>query len=175
MVWEYRGGSTAFNTRTTHDISITSGYSRLRVSLLARMTIKGLDSTIKMLEQLGEITQETAEYAVYEGASILADDVRKRLEGNLIGSKHTTGDLLDSLGITPIKMDENGVVNAKIGFSGYDRKGTPNLLKARAMESGTSRQRKKPFFRPAVNYNRKKIQEKMGRIVYNAFDKVTKE
>ena len=99
------------------------------------------------------------------GVSPLADEVRKGLEKNLQGSKYSTGDLLDSLGTTPVGVDKNGVYNAKVGFSGYDRKGVPNALKARAMESGTSRQPKKPFVRPAVNRAKKRVLEEMGRSI----------
>jgi len=53
--------------------------------------------------------------------------------------------------------------NTKIGFDGYDRKGVPNALKARAMESGTSTQPKRPFVRPAVNRVKKKAIEEMGK------------
>ena len=55
------------------------------------------------------------------------------------------------MGISPPLQDKNGNTNVKVGFAGYDRKGTPNALKARAMESGTSTQPKKPFLRPAIN------------------------
>lgn len=139
------------------------------------MTIKGLDSTIKMLEQLGEATVPAAKSALYEGSKILADDITRRLEGNLIGSKYSTGDLLDSFGIAPIRLNQNGTIDTKLGFSGYDRKGVANQLKARAMESGTSKQRKRPFFRPAVKYNRKRVREVMERIIYTHFEKITKE
>ena len=47
--------------------------------------------------------------------------------------------------------DERGFIHTKLGFDGYDRRGNPNVVKARALESGTSKQQKKPFIRPAVN------------------------
>ena len=52
-------------------------------------------------------------------------------------------------------------INTKIGFNGYDSKGVPNQLKARVMESGSSKQAKRPFIRPALNGAREPAQEKM--------------
>lgn len=132
---------------------------------MAKMTVQGLDEYAAKLSNLGSKMPEVAKRAVKAGANPLADEVRRQLENNLKGSKYSTGDLLDSLGVTPVKVDKNGVYNAKVGFHGYDRKGVPNALKARAMESGTSRQPKKPFLRPAVNRAKQKCLEEMGRSI----------
>jgi HK97 gp10 family phage protein len=132
---------------------------------MAKMTIQGFDEYADKLSKLGSAAPEIAKRAVRAGINPLADEVRKGLEKNLQNSKYSTGDLLDSLGITPVDVDKNGVYNAKVGFSGYDRKGVPNALKARAMESGTSRQPKKPFMRPAVNRAKKRVLEEMGRSI----------
>ncbi len=132
---------------------------------MAKMTIQGFDEYADKLSKLGSAAPEIAKRAVRAGINPLADEVRKGLEKNLQNSKYSTGDLLDSLGVTPVSVDKNGVYNAKVGFSGYDRKGVPNALKARAMESGTSRQPKKPFVRPAVNRAKKRVLEEMGRSI----------
>lgn len=104
---------------------------------------------------------ELAKEVVMAGAQPIADEIRARLKKNLQASKHTKGDLLKSLGITPPDVDYSGNTNTKIGFSGYDRKGVANVVKARAMESGTSRQRKQPFIRPAVNSKKEKAIQAM--------------
>lgn len=46
-------------------------------------------------------------------------------------------DLVDSFGITKLRNDD-GYFNVKCGFDGKNRYGTPNLVIARACESGTS-------------------------------------
>lgn len=132
---------------------------------MARFSAKGFKELSKKLSKLDHDTTEIAKQAVYEGASILADEIKTRLEGNLIGSKTSTGDLVDSFGVAPIQVKENGDVDTVIGFHGYDRKGVPNQLKARAMESGTSKQPKRPFVRPAVQASRARVVERMTRIV----------
>jgi HK97 gp10 family phage protein len=79
---------------------------------------------------------------------------------------------LNSLGITPIRRDSEGDWSAKIGFDGYDKKGVPNQLKARVMESGSSKQKKKPFIRPAVNQVKQKATDEMERIVIEETKKI---
>jgi len=130
---------------------------------MARMQIKGLDEYALKLSQLGKASDEIAKKVVMAGAAPVADEIRKELQKNLSSSKYSTGDLLNSMGIAPAMVDRNGNTNTKIGFAGYDRKGVPNALKARAMESGTSTQPKRPFIRKAVNRVRKKAIAEMGR------------
>ena len=144
-------------------IYIMNGYGRW--TGLAKMTIQGLDEYADKLSKLGSNMDAIAKRAVRAGIDPLADEIRKGLEKNLRNSEYATGDLLDSLGVTPVGVDKNGVYNAKVGFSGYDRKGVPNALKARAMESGTSRQPKKPFLRPAVRRAKKRALEEMGKSI----------
>lgn len=159
---------------------------------MAKFTVKAGDEYAIKLSRLVQGSEEIAKKAVYAGANIVANEVRRRLESNLEesaaareskrkrprktgvlpestgidqGPEKSTGALAESLGIAPIDRDEDGVINAKIGFDGYDEKGVPNQLKARAMESGTSTQQKRPFVRPAVKATRKQANEEMGRVV----------
>ena len=140
---------------------------------MARMTIIGLKEYAAELDRLRNGAPEVAKKVVYAGANVLADEVRKNLQKNLEGSEYSEGDLLDSLGVAPIGVDDRGCTNTKIGFDGYDRNGTPNALKARAMESGTSTgQEKKPFVRPAVNAVKKRAQAEMGRVADEEIAKI---
>lgn len=140
------------------------------------MKINAGEDLIKKIGALGVNSEKIAKKAVKAGAQPVADEIRKNLEANIadpsyagVGDKgsfdwkkeKSSGDLLNSLGISPVSTDKNGDVNVKIGFSGYDRKGVANKLKARAMESGTSKLRKRPFVRPAVNRTRQKSKAAM--------------
>ena len=113
------------------------------------------------LSKLGTMSTKIAKDVVMAGAQPVADEIRKGLQANLQGSKYSKGDLLGSLGITPPGVDSQGNVNVKIGFDGYDSEGVANQLKARVMESGTSKIKKRPFVRPAVNRSKKKALEAM--------------
>lgn len=128
---------------------------------MAKMTIKGTDQLELQLSKLGNMSTKIAKDVVMAGAQPVADEIRKGLQANLQGSKYSKGDLLGSLGITPPGVDSQGNVNVKIGFDGYDSKGVANQLKARVMESGTSKIKKRPFVRPAVNKSKKRALEAM--------------
>jgi HK97 gp10 family phage protein len=131
--------------------------------LMAKMTVNaGADYALK-LSRLGKDSAEIAKKVVMAGASPVANEIRKNLEANLAGSKHSNGDLIASFGVAPPDIDDRGNTNTKIGFEGYDSKGVANALKARAMESGTSTQKKKPFVRPAVNKMRGRAIDEMGK------------
>ena len=108
---------------------------------------KGDDYALK--SRLAAQSDEVAKKAIYQGAKVVADKISS-------GIPKDTGDLEKSFGITPIERDKDGNWNAKIGFDGYDSKGVPNQLKARAIESGTSKIQKRPFVRPAVNATKTK-------------------
>ena len=146
---------------------------------MAKMTMNGFTELEDKIAKLGTNADGIAKKVVRAGANPVADEIRKNLEANIkdpsfVGKKgmgnmglkgnygKATGDLLDSLGISPAKIDRNGNINCKVGFEGYDRKGVPNALKARAMESGTSTLRKRPFIRPAINKTRQKALDEMS-------------
>ncbi len=137
---------------------------------MAKMTIKGTDELELQLSKLGTMSTKITKDVVMAGAQPVADEIRKGLQANLQGSKYSKGDLLDSLGIAPPDVDSQGNVNTKIGFDGYDSKGVANQLKARVMESGTSKIKKRPFVRPAINRSKNKSLEEMQK----KFDKEIK-
>lgn len=103
----------------------------------------GLDSYIKQLSDLGANIQGVIKRAIYPAAGMVIEEIKA-------STPKRTGDLKDSLVLTKFNND-SGFIYTKVEFEGYDRNGVPNPLKARAIESGTSRMRKKPFVRPAVN------------------------
>ncbi|HWT27168.1 MAG TPA: HK97-gp10 family putative phage morphogenesis protein [Mobilitalea sp.] len=136
------------------------------------MTIRGTDELELQLSKLAN--PEISKRVVMAGAQPVADEIRKGLEKNLQGSEYSKGDLLDSLGIAPADINHEGNANTKIGFDGYDSKGVPNEVKARAMESGTSKQDKKPFVRPGTNRSKDKAIEAMQNQLNTEIESVMK-
>lgn len=114
---------------------------------MAKIEFKGMDEYAKKLAQLGAGAEGVCKYAVYDAAGIVIDAIKENTPVD-------TGDLRNSIKLTHFKND-NGYIYTKVIFDGYDRKGTPNALKANAIESGTSRMQKHPFIRPAVNRSKK--------------------
>lgn len=138
---------------------------------MARMTVNLGDDYMRQLEKLADRSEEAIKKAIHAGAGVLTDQIRENLEENLAGSEQSTGALEASLGISPVAQDRDGVWNAKIGFDGYDEKGVPNQLKARVMESGSSKVQKRPFIRPAVNAKRREAVEAMQKVIDEEIEK----
>lgn len=153
---------------------------------LAKVTVSAGEDLIRKISNLGKNTDKICGQVVKAGANPVADQVRKNLEANINDPSYvgtgdggtfgfkpnwgkSTGDLLNALGISPVGIDKDGI-NVKIGFAGYDSKGVPNALKARAMESGTSFLKKRPFVRPAVTTTRQKAKAAMN----DKFDELCK-
>jgi HK97 gp10 family phage protein len=130
---------------------------------VARMKFKAGDDYALKLSRLATGSDEIAKKAIYAAADIVTDRIRSEMDKKLSGE--STGDMAASLGIAPIKRDSDSNWNTKIGFDGYDRNGVPNQLKARVLESGSSKQPKRPFVRPAVNATKKQAQAKMGEVI----------
>lgn len=153
---------------------------------MARITIRSTDEYAIKLSRLTSQSDAIARKAIHAGAKIVADEIKKNLqalpeetyrllrEGEQFSGvpRQQKKDLLDSFGISPISIDDSGNWNTKIGFDGYGSNptkkypnGLPNQLLARAVESGSSVRKKKPFIRPAVNGKRNAAQDAIGRIV----------
>ena len=142
-----------------------------------------------MLGKIGDASKDICGAAIYEGAKIIADEVKANLE-----SLKTVSDadaiqaakkeeatyltirakkgLIKSFGVTPMQKDRDGIYNVKLGFDGYNDvktkkwpKGQPNQLIARACESGSSAMIKQPFFREAVQKTRKKAESRMAEVL----------
>ena len=141
---------------------------------MAKITFNLGEDYMLRLEKLADRSEETIKMAIYEGAGTLTDQIRENLEANLSGSEQSTGALEAALGISPVIQDRDGVWNAKIGFDGYDEKGVPNQLKARVMESGSSKIQKRPFVRPAVDASKKAVEAAMQQVIDEETEKIIK-
>lgn len=139
---------------------------------MAKITLKAGDEYAIKLSKMAQNSDEIAKKAIYSAADIVANKIKSNLEGVLSGE--SSGDLVKAFGVTPISQDKKGDYNTKLGFDGYDRKGVPNALKARVLESGSSKQKKRPFVRPAVNATRKQAQAKMEEVIDNEYEKIFK-
>lgn len=142
-----------------------------------------------MLGKIGDASKDICGAAIYEGAKIIADEVKNNLnslnvttdelamlkakkgEPTYITQRAKEG-LIKSFGVTPMSQDKDGIYNVKLGFDGYNDvktkkwpKGQPNQLIARACESGSSAMIKQPFFREAVQKTRKKAESRMAEVL----------
>lgn len=150
---------------------------------MAKITLNGIDEITKKLSNLERGATNIAKKAVIAGAKPVADEIRKQLESKLSGSKYSKGQLESSLGIADADIDEKGVVNTSVGFTGYDKNsrpsnnypnGKPNAIKIRAMESGTSKQKKTPVIRPAIKNSKNNSINEMKKVVEEELKKAIK-
>lgn len=108
---------------------------------MAKFRFEGIENYTESLQKIGgKNAVGILKYAVYPGAAVVADSIRAAMSAHRI-----TGDLQDSLSLAVMRNDD-GYVNTKITFAGYDRHGTPNAIKAAALESGTSRGQRATHF-----------------------------
>ena len=112
---------------------------------MAKIEFKGIDKYQRILADLGKASEGIIKASVYEGAAVVVEAVKSAVPVD-------TGDLRDSVGLSSMRND-NGYINTKLGFDGYDSKGVPNAIKARVLESGRSdvaNYPKHPFVRQAT-------------------------
>lgn len=110
---------------------------------MATWKFEGLDEYREQLKKLEYNSIGLCKYALYEGAKVIADAVKANIPTD-------SGDLRDSMSLNVMKK-KGDFIYTEISFPGYDRKGVPNQLKANVLESGTSKRKKRPFIRPAMN------------------------
>ena len=152
---------------------------------MATMRFKGLDEYLQKLQRVEKNTPEILGKVVYGMADIVADAVREEInalpaepdvEALKSWSKGTRAPLTvkekqKGFGITKM-LEEDGYYHVKLGFDGYNDiktkkypKGQPNVMIARAIESGSSIRDKRPFVRPATNKSRKSAEKRAQTII----------
>lgn len=154
----------------------------------AKVTTSAITDYLQTINRLGGDVEEVAKKAVYEGTKIMADRVRANIQALPTDEHWGTSDnplhgvkaiqkqgLLDGFGVAEMRND-GGLINTMIGFdkSGYNKLGQPNLMVARATQSGTSFSDKIPFFDNAVRATRSAARAKMVEVAERELEKITK-
>lgn len=161
--------------------------------MASKITLKTTSEFQVTLEKVAGKADDIAKRAVYVGAGIMADQVKSNIRAlqtdkgrvlkdnekfNVV-TKKQKADLEAGLGISPISVDRDGNINAKVGFDGYGSvpsekypNGLPIPLLARAVESGSSVRQKKPFIRPAISQARNKAKEAMAKVIDTEIEKI---
>ena len=136
---------------------------------MAKVSIKLPDEFLKKLSSLGERTDEVAKKALTEGGEIILARTRANLIGvigkNLKGESRSTGQLVSSLGLSPVMVDRNGNYNIKIGFDEYRDDGSSNAGVANIIEYGKHGQPAKPFLAPAKRQVGNQALERMKQVI----------
>ena len=158
---------------------------------MAKMKIKGLREYENRLLKLENLTREILGEAIYEGAGLVADAVKSSIESIPIDERYVTGGatlygitpeqkagLRDGFGIARMR-DDNGFLNVKLGFEGYNSQvttkypgGQPNSVIARSVNAGTSFRQRIPVIDNAVNQTKGAAEQKMTETAEKAIGKV---
>lgn len=161
---------------------------------MARFEFGGIDTYIKQLNKLQQSTKDdVVGKTVYAGAAVVADSVRRAIQALPVGDGRARDGglvdtvtlpqkrgLLDGFGISPMD-DEDGFVNVKLGFDGYNAtrtkkypRGQPNVLIARSVNSGTTFRKKTKFVDRAVNSSKKAAEAAMDAACSREIEKIMK-
>ena len=120
---------------------------------MAKADFKLPDEFLTKLSRLGKDMDSVAEKVLEAGGEVVLDKVRSNLEA-VIGSgtkykSRSTGELVQSLGLSPVKLNRDGNHDIKIGFSEPRSDGGNNVKIANILEYGKHGQPAKPFLKPA--------------------------
>ena len=159
---------------------------------MAKMTIgKGMDEYLAKLGNLEFAAPGLVGQAIYEGAKIVADQVRAEIEALPTAESKRVATprdptqvekdgLLDGLGVAK-KKNDSGYINVKIGMDGYNTdktkkypKGKPNAMIARSIESGSTVMKRNAFISRAVNKTKKDAEAAMQKVIEEGIEKIVK-
>lgn len=120
---------------------------------MAKADFKLPDEFLTKLSRLGKDMDSVAEKVLEAGGEMVLDKVLGNLEA-VIGSStkyesRSTGELMQSLGLSPAKLNREGNHDIKIGFSEPRSEGGSNARIANILEYGKQGQPAKPFLKPA--------------------------
>ena len=147
---------------------------------MAKAETISIDNFLKDLDTRSKEFKDMAGRSLYEGAAILADELRRIIEdlperkGSVKKGEMARGvtpqqkkALLDHMGVARMQNND-GTYDIKIGFQGYDDdrtkaypQGHPVSMIARSVESGTSWLQKTPFIKPARDRSQKRAEAAM--------------
>jgi len=128
------------------------------------------------ISKLEEKTDEIIPRVLEAGAEVVYEKVKSNLEAVVgKGTKYesrSTGELIESLGVSPALLDKNGNYNVKVGFSEPRKDSGSNARIANIIEYGKSGQPPKPFLKPAKTTSRKPCIEKMKSVLEKEIDQL---
>lgn len=137
---------------------------------MANCTCKLPEELLKKLSKLGNKMDSVSETVLEAGGAIVLDKVRNNLQSVLSGE--STGELLDSLGLSKVLLGKDGNHNIKVGFSEPRSDGKSNAMIANIIEYGKHGQPAKPFLKSAKRQSKKSCIEAMTQKLEEEIDKL---
>lgn len=126
---------------------------------MAKCDVKMPEDFLLKLSRLGSNMDTVAETVLEAGGEVVLEKVQGNLSAVVgTGTKYdsrSTGELVGSLGLSPVKVDTSGNHDIKVGFAEPRSDGGSNAKIANILEYGKHGQTPKPFLEPAKTASRK--------------------
>ena len=120
---------------------------------MAKADINFPDAFLEQLSRLGNQFDFVAQSVLEAGGEVVLEKAQRNLAAVIgTGTKYdsrSTGELVDSLGLSPVKLNKSGNHDIKVGFSEPRSDGGSNAKIANILEYGKHGQTPKPFMKPA--------------------------
>ena len=120
---------------------------------MAKCDMKMPEDFLLKISKLGSNFDRVADTVLQAGGEVVLKKVKSNLSSVIgRGTKYksrATGELAQSLGLSPVKLNREGNHDIKIGFSEPRSDGGSNAKIANILEYGKHGQPAKPFLKPA--------------------------
>ena len=120
---------------------------------MAKCDMKMPEDFLLKISKLGSNFDSVADTVLQAGGEVVLKKVKSNLSSVIgRGTKYkscATGELAQSLGLSPVKLNREGNHDIKIGFSEPRSDGGSNAKIANILEYGKHGQPAKPFLKPA--------------------------
>lgn len=120
---------------------------------MAKCTYTLPEELLRKMSKLGSNMDEISKKVLEVGGEVVLDKVKSNLEGVLTGE--SSGELINSLGLSSVRLDKDGNPNIKIGFNEPRKDGKSNAMIANIIEYGKHNQPARPFLKPAKTQSKK--------------------
>lgn len=120
---------------------------------MAKADINFPDAFLEQLSRLGSQFDSVAQSVLEAGGEVVLEKAQRNL-ATVVGTgtkydSRSTGELVDSLDLSPVKLNKSGNHDIKVGFSEPRSDGGSNAKIANILEYGKHGQAPKPFMKPA--------------------------
>ena len=135
---------------------------------MAKVQIEMPQKLLSQIEDMGNSLDAAIPKALAAGGKVVLAKMKSNLQAAIgRGTKtksRSTGKLAASLGVSPAKLDRDGNLDVKVGFS-EGRGDVSNAMLANLLEYGKHGQPPKPFLKLTKSSSRKPCIEEMQRIL----------
>ncbi len=143
---------------------------------MARGSYKMPEGFLLKVSTLAEKTDEIIPKVLEAGGEVVKAKVKANLQASIGNdtklNSRSTGELANSLGVSPAGIDRDGNYNVKVGFDEPRKDGESNAKLANIIEYGKSGQPAKPFLKPAKTSSRNACIDAMKRKLDEEINKI---